>query len=169
MGAYEEKVKKLLEPYKISASEYACHHCGKFPPGMLLIGSKGEDELSVEYQVLFEIFRQIRNQMRRPILITSGYRCLDHERKMFYDACMKEKTDKPAGKAFISAHLFGLALDLQAKSADDQMRMVEVARKVKPKPRIGWKTYRQNGVFIVHIDILQAVCPEFMENMVEEW
>ena len=170
MKANKDVISRLLRSYNIAYSEYACPHCGRVPPNMLYVTDRGEDEFSVEYDALFNVFSQIRNKLGKPIQITSGYRCLDHERSMFYNACVREGTDKPKGKAFVSAHLFGLALDLMANSPAEQRRIVDVAKECFPvPPRIGWKVYRARGKNIVHIDLLPLVCPHFIHDMEEEW
>jgi uncharacterized protein YcbK (DUF882 family) len=169
MGNKREIIEGLLRKYNISYNEYACKHCGKVPPGLLYTTDEGRDEISIEYDLLFSVFSQIRSGMGKPLYITSGYRCPEHERKMFYEACKKDGTDNPKGKAFISAHLFGLALDIAANNAADQTKIVELARGCHPKPRIGWQIYRAQGVYIVHIDFEPVIVPPIYEEYAEEW
>lgn len=83
-----ELIAKLLKPYNIAYSEYACPHCGGVPPNMVVLTDEGTEVLSIEYDLLFGIFSQIRSELGKPIMITSGYRCVDHERRMFYSAQM---------------------------------------------------------------------------------
>lgn len=144
---------KLVSTH-ITQGEYACKHCGLLPPGFY-----GEDGLpDIEYQVLFRAFESIREKRGgRPLEVKSGYRCEDHEREMFEEWVRSGKVGEVQG--YLSAHLFGLALDLQAESAGDQLAIVKIARSLRPVPRIGWKQYRSVGSALVHIDFGFLISP----------
>lgn len=145
---------KYIGGTHVTMAEYACRHCGKLPPGFL-----NEDlEMELVYQVLFRGFEEIRAKRGGiPLNVNDGYRCLAQERAS-YDKWVAD--GKPgAVHGFLSVHLFGLALDLQATSWDDQAKIVKLARGLNPKPRIGWKQYKKSGVMIVHIDYGQFIQP----------
>lgn len=148
------------------AEEYACKHCGKLPPRML----DDDGELNLEYQVLFRGYEEIRSQRGgKPLGVTNGYRCLEHEQAL-YDAWVA--AGKPGAiHGFLSAHVFGMALDLAPTSWADQALIVSLARALKPRPRIGWKQYKQAGVLLVHIDYAQLVqpCPTLNFTAGVEW
>ena len=138
----------------ILVSEYACPHCGKLPPGI----TDEDGEMGLEYQVLFRAFEEIRHQRGdRPLGVTSGYRCLEHERDLYDAWLLAGKPGEVHG--FLSVHAFGLALDLAPSSWDDQARIVSIARTLKPRPRVGWKQYKSVGSLLVHIDYGQLVTP----------
>jgi hypothetical protein len=71
----------------------------------------------------------------------------------------------------MSAHVFGLALDLDPTSWDDQYSIVMIARTLTPRPRIGWKQYKQAGECLVHIDYAQLIqpCPTLDYSAGVEW
>jgi len=138
----------------ITFDEYACQHCHKLPPGFL----DDDLQLSLEYQILFKGFEEIREKRGgKPLGVESGYRCRDHEQAL-YDAWV-EGGKKGAVHGFLSIHLFGLALDLTPIDWVDQAKIVKLARALKPKPRIGWAQYKKSGSLLVHIDYGQFVQP----------
>lgn len=152
--------KRIPGTHILLREEYACKHCGALPPAFY----DEEFELGLEYQVLFRAFEFIREgRGGKALAVNSGYRCLKHEQAM-YDAWVKGGK-KGAPKAFTSVHLFGLALDLQATSKADQMGIVELARLVKPAPRIGWKQYRDAGSLLVHIDYGYLISPIYSKDL----
>ena len=143
----------------ITFDEYACKHCHRLPFGFL----DDDMQMSLEYQVLFEAFEKIRSgRGGTSLAVTSGYRCKDHEQAMYDAWVLGGKKGEVHG--FLSVHMFGVALDIQAESKKDQERIVALARKLKPKPRIGWKQYQSVGSFIVHIDFGQFIQPSPTES-----
>lgn len=152
-------------------SEYKCRHCGSLPPGFYpgfyYVDDSGKQRISLEYETLFKVFGQLRDNIGRPLLITSGYRCLNYEKRLYNEALEEGSTDK---KALISAHLFGLALDIKCNSFEEQRKMVRICRTLTPKPRIGWKVYASRGEKIIHIDLAFMVSPpyDYLEEG-EEW
>jgi hypothetical protein len=71
----------LSEHFK--KSELACHHC---------------QECKVNIELILAL-EKLRNKVNRPIIITSGYRCLIHNRSI--------------GGAKQSQHLYGNAVDIK--------------------------------------------------------
>jgi hypothetical protein len=145
---------KYIGNTHITVSEYACRHCGKLPPGFL-----DEDlEIELAYQILFRAYEEIRvGRGGVPMIVNDGYRCKDSA-QAGYDRWV-EGGKKGAVHGFLTPHMFGMALDIDAISWDDQAKIVALARKVKPSPRIGWKQYKKSGVMIVHIDYAQFIQP----------
>jgi len=158
---------KYIPGTHILWKEFKCRHCGKLPPGFYFYDDNGKQHISLEYDTLFRVFEQLRGKMGQPLTITSGYRCLDYEKKMFIDAVEDGTT---ASKALISAHLFGLALDIACRSFEEQGEMVRICRTLTPKPRIGWKVYKQQGQKLIHIDLAYLVVPPYTDfDDDEEW
>lgn len=144
----------LVDNTHILLAEYACPHCGALPPGF----HDEDGEINLEYQVLFRAFESIRLKRGNvPLAVTSGYRCVDHEQALYDEWVLDGK--KGAVHGFLSVHLFGLALDLGAISKVDQIGIVQLARELKPRPRIGWKQYQDEGIYIVHIDYGHLIAP----------
>ena len=129
----------------ITEAEYSCRCCGKLPPGLQTTPGV--------FRVLFDDFDEIRSRWGVPIIINSGYRCPEH--------------NKAVKGGLMSAHMFGLALDLDI-TGDDVQRFIGLAKRVDPRLRIGWKQY---GGKLVHIDtayyIYPSPCDDFMEGV--EW
>ena len=75
--------------YKLSdhfqSSELACHHCG---------------ECKVSFELIIAL-EKLRNKVNQPIIITSGYRCSLHNKKV--------------NGAKNSQHLYGNAVDIKIK------------------------------------------------------
>jgi hypothetical protein len=152
----------------ILVSEYACPHCGGLPPRML----DEDGEMNLEYGVLFRGFEEIRRQRGdKPLGVTKsgGYRCLDHEQALYETWIRAGKPGEVHG--FLSVHMFGLALDLACNDWVDQALIVSIARKLNPRPRIGWKQYRSVGSMLVHIDYGQLIqpCPTLNFTAGVEW
>lgn len=121
----------------ISMKEYACRCCGALPPNF---------DKELLYDTLFNIFEDIRRRWGKPIVITSGYRCPDHP----------ESKREPH-----SAHIFGLALDLQCGSAAEAKRMFNLIDGYYPSLRIGYARYQKQKKNIIHIDIAFEIEPQF--------
>lgn len=150
----------------VLVSEYACKHCGRLPPRVL----DDEFEMNLEYQVLFRGYEEIRRQRGdKPLGVASGYRCLKHEQALYDTWLLAGRPGEVHG--FLSAHVFGLALDLDCNDLVDQDLIVSIARKLIPRPRIGWKQYRSVGSLLVHIDYGQLIqpCPTLDFTAGLEW
>ena len=116
-----------LSPH-IDESEYRCFHCHKLPPDLYKNG-----QLQPCYQDLFDSFESIRMEWGKPIVISSGYRCPEHNTEV--------------GGEQLSVHLVGLALDLYVDKKDTD-GFVAIAR--GRGLRIGWRTYTDP---LVHVDV----------------
>jgi uncharacterized protein YcbK (DUF882 family) len=158
---------KYIPGTHILWKEFKCRHCGKLPPGFYFYDDDGEQRVSLEYTMLFDIFEELRKKIGHPLTITSGYRCHTHEKNMFIDAVKSGGTDS---KAYISAHLFGLALDIKCNSFLEQTKMVEICRAITPRPRIGWQVYKSQGQKLIHIDVAYLIVPPYADfDGDEEW
>jgi hypothetical protein len=157
---------KYLGKTHITVEEYRCKHCKRLPRGLM-----DEDlEIALEYQILFAGFEEIREKRGgTPLAVNSGYRCLDYERERYEAWVAGGKKGMVQG--FLSAHLFGLALDLQATSPKDRDLIVSLARKLKPAPRVGWLNYKKHGSLMVHIDYAQFIQPSPSDSFMAgvEW
>jgi uncharacterized protein YcbK (DUF882 family) len=122
----------FVAPY-ITLDEYACPCCKQLPFDF------NEDHPLEPFRELFAAFALIRTAWGRAITITSGYRCIPHNRAI--------------GGEPQSAHVYGLALDLAVAGPHELIDLKNVCVTVWPKLRIGWKDYLNTGRNIVHIDV----------------
>jgi len=134
---------KYLASY-ILVEEYACRHCGKFPPDFDL-----NDPLVI-YQLIFQNFKEIREEFGRPINITSGYRCLEHQLDLYKNGISSTP---------YSTHIYGCALDLAYKDEKDRDKLLDIIKQVNPELRIGHKKYYYQGNFHIHIDNAYLLTP----------
>jgi hypothetical protein len=151
----------------VSVEEYACPHCHQLPPRFI---DPVDHEMDLIYQVVFRGFESIREQRGgKPLSVTSGYRCLVHEQALYDAWLLAGKPGEVHG--YLSVHLFGVALDLAAVDFDDQALIVSIARKLTPRPRIGWAQYKSVGSSLVHIDYGQLIqpCPTLNFTSGVEW
>lgn len=120
----------MIAPY-ITREEYQCRHCRKLPPDF-------DDHMHpMIYDILFGSFEVIREAYGKPIYISSGYRCPLHNSFI-------------GGKP-LSAHLFGLALDL--KTGQDTEQVYQIIQTEVPDLRVGkYQTF-------LHIDIAYHISP----------
>jgi uncharacterized protein YcbK (DUF882 family) len=141
-------------------NEYKCRHCGALPPDFYK-----DDEISIEYASLFNAYELIRERYimesdYNVLPATSGYRCPDHQLKMYLT--------KQSGSPY-SVHIFGLALDLQPKDKHDGVdSLVLIAEGLEFPVRIGWRSYYDRENPIVHIDIGWMILPRFSEKLRKE-
>lgn len=126
----------------ITLAEYQCPHCGELPPTF-----NGEQLLV--YSQLFDDFSIIRGQWGKGIPISSGYRC--------------PKYNASIGGALLSAHTFGMALDLNIKAneVDDLNSLIE---EVASHLRRG--KYTKAGSFI-HVDNAYEIFPKARKSWIQ--
>jgi uncharacterized protein YcbK (DUF882 family) len=142
---------KYIEGTHITWDEYKCRHCGALPPDFYKDG-----EISVEYYMIFQAFELIRGAWGEPITVNSGYRCLTHQLNLF----RQRRSPTP-----LSVHLFGLALDLKCKDAEEVESMYKVAKAVPSKLRIGWQEYIDKPKPWIHIDLGHMIVPRYSEKL----
>ena len=137
-----------ISPY-ILLSEYQCHcgNCHGLPP--MLNTLVDMNDMPTIYSDFFDDFSIIRNAWGKAIPISSGYRC------PAYNASI--------GGSLLSAHCFGIALDLNILPAEveDLDRVIE---EVAPHLRRG--KYTQAGSFI-HVDCGHEIYPRPKETFIE--
>jgi hypothetical protein len=117
--------------------EYACPDCHEFPPDLDLMQP---DE---PFDKLFESFALIRERWGAPINITSGYRC--------------PRYNNFIGGTALSAHQFGLALDIKVEPHNIE-QLYKVVKEVAPELRIGKYSYH------LHIDVAYEIYPRASET-----
>lgn len=138
---------KMITPH-LSEKEYFCQcGCGA-PPDY------DHDDMPPAYDYLFDCFEKIREAWGKALIVSSGYRCYKH--------------NVAVGGEPLSAHLFGLALDITCKDDEEVESLRNMARATCPDLRIGWKQYSDP---IVHIDAGFLVSPRPTKNFAEgvEW
>jgi uncharacterized protein YcbK (DUF882 family) len=121
----------FIAPF-IELQEYACSCCGQLPFDF------NEEHPSEPFRELFTAFALIRTAWGRAIPINSGFRCQVHNRAI--------------GGEPLSAHLFGLALDLAVAGPHELVDLKNICVSIWPKLRIGWKRYLNAGQNLIHID-----------------
>ena len=134
----------MISPY-ISVAEYCCRHCYKLPPDL----KKDEDgEWPTFFEALFGRFKTIRELWGKPINITSGYRCLVHNKEL--------------GGELGSVHCFGGALDC-AVGINEVDKFAGIIEDMFEELRMG--KYYADG--FVHLDIGFLIYPRMSEAWVE--
>jgi len=119
----------------ISVDEYKCKCCGSLPPSW-------GDDIPEAHKNLFAAFEDIRYECGKPILINSGYRCMNHNEHVGGEPC--------------SAHLFGLALDMTAQDEADNDVLWRIILQKHPELRLGRYTKQHN---FIHADNAYLIYP----------
>ena len=133
LGIGKQKMIDYVAPY-ITLEEYRCRCCHKLPPDF--------DATKKPYSELFEAFRILRSTFGKPIHISSGYRCPEH--------------NKAIGGSLMSAHMFGTALDCDVIEVSEVNRLCRIMELNAPHFRRG--EYTQGKTFI-HIDNAFRIYP----------
>lgn len=107
-----------------SSSEFECPHCHQSPMDPLLIS----------------VLQIIRDYVKLPIVVNSGYRCPEHNKRV--------------GGVANSQHIFGKAADIYVegwsnKQLLDVIRSLTVAKKIY----VGYAYIIKNSNRAVHIDV----------------
>ena len=132
---------KHIAPY-VLRQEFECPHCKCLPHGM----TEDYADCPVIYSVLLDRFADVRQEWGRPIKITSGYRCPVYNRSI--------------GGVLMSAHLFGLALDMDVGDAEQTVKLATLIESVCPEVRMG--VYLR-GKSYIHMDTAWLINPKVME------
>lgn len=140
---------KYIAPY-ITRAEYACRHCDGLPPTL--------EERAYIYEVFFGRFAEIREKWNRPLRISSGYRCTEHQLTLY----RQKKSATP-----YSVHIFGLALDIDVDTRNEVLSLVDVAEEIDPDMRIGYQDYLNKGQTFVHIDMGYFIGPSYDKKLCE--
>ena len=140
---------EYIAPY-VLATEYKCRHCGRVPPEV-----KGDwVEYPTFYYMLFESFRWLREDWGKPITISSGYRCPEHNQAI--------------GGVPLSLHIFGGALDLKFKDSEETAKAARQVDISCPDLRMGVYLGEKN---YLHCDVGHLAIPCLSEswNAKERW
>jgi len=130
----------------ITYDEYKCSHCGKLPAEFYHDDGGRREDVPLVYKPIFEAFASIREEWGKPIYITSGYRCPDYQQRLIDNGVSHP----------LSAHMFGMALDMDCKNVKEVNKMYEVIKENQPELRVGY--YIDTGTFI-HIDTAYLIKP----------
>jgi len=133
---------KYIAEY-ITYNEYTCTCCSALPPDF------DPEDIAAPYQILFDSFKWIREEWGKPIWINSGYRCPVHNAFV--------------GGKVLSAHMWGLALDLTADSYEETLKLEDVIEEVAPDLRRGTYPSRK----FIHIDTAYFIYPKASHSWVE--
>ena len=131
----------------ITENEYRCTCCNNFPPDF------DPDDIPVPYEILFDSFKAIREAWGKPIPISlrgGGYRC--------------KKYNAYVNGTVLSAHMWGLALDLDLDNIDEVYELDELIEDTAPDLRRG--RYTDLGSFI-HIDAAYFIYPRASHSWIE--
>jgi len=121
----------------ISEEEYRCPHCHQLPVGF------DPSNLNVTRRTILYGFDAIRVEWGKPLPISSGYRCAVYNQLQNY--------------APLSAHQFGVALDIDVNSVDEVKQLAQLIESLFPDFRRG--EYTERGSF-VHIDSAYLIQPK---------
>ena len=125
----------------LTLAEYRCGHCDALPPSLDL------EDIAFPFQILFDSFDFIREEWGKPIFVTSGYRCPIHNGYI--------------SGSVLSAHQWGLALDLDCDGIDEVYELADVIQELCPDLRRG----RYDG--FIHIDTAYYIYPKASTAWVE--
>jgi hypothetical protein len=134
----------------LSVLEMRCKCCGALPPALV---KDDEGKYPYCFEHLFDTFDEVRERWGVPILINSGYRC--------------PKRNAAVGGGLMSAHCFGLAIDLNI-TGEDVPRFVKLVRSIDTSIRIGHVKYAGT---LIHLDTAFYIWPRPSNDFIEgvEW
>ena len=124
----------------ISEEEYYCHHCGECPPSF-----KSYD-IEWIFEDIFTAFQRLRETWGKPIPITSGYRCPEH--------------NVAVGGERLSAHQFGVALDCLFADGNEVEQAYDILMGINSDLRIGKYLDRH----FIHMDNAYKIFPKASKN-----
>jgi len=163
---------QLIPGTHIYWAEYMCTCCGKLPPDFETDNQK--------YWAIFGCFEDIRRLYGGPISISRGYSCTKHQLFIYLHQVLNKYKDlntetiiqiiNDSTMTPFSTHPFGVALDL-IPPIEDTPRVIEIAKNVRPKLRIGYRAYSTNKRPHIHIDLGHLINPRYSEKLREgaEW
>jgi len=142
-------MKKYISPY-LTYKEYQCSCCGKLPALFYHDNGGRKSGVPFIYTYLFDAFADIREHWGKPITVSSGYRCPDHQQRLIDNGVSSP----------ISAHMFGMALDLDFNNKKEVEKAYGIIKKYQPELRVGY--YTETGTFI-HIDTAYLIRPKLAQ------
>ena len=160
-------------------AEYRCHHCGEIPPDFYI----APKIINLKYMRLFQAHSRIREKCGRPVGVSRGYSCTNHQLYIFLNKVV-EKYGRTLSSEMIlriindptmtpfSVHPFGLALDLIPWGIDPEKewkryqeeleRIRRAAQEIESELRIG-RSYERH----VHIDRGFEIDPRYSVSLRE--
>lgn len=115
-----------------SSSEFECPHCGEVEIDPLLVAT----------------LQRIRDKAGTTVVVTSGYRCPEHNKRV---GGVIERPDKPGSG---SQHLYGRAADIYVPGwSNTQLLNVIRTLTVAKKIYVGYAYIIKNSNRAVHIDV----------------
>ncbi len=131
-----------IAPY-VLLREYECHHCHTLPPEV-----RGHWlELPIFYCTLFDEFKYFREAWGKPVNISSGYRCVKH--------------NKTVGGVDLSLHIFGGALDMKFRDDEETVRAAQCVDDNCSDLRMGVYLHGESRL---HVDVAHLVIPRLDES-----
>ena len=110
------------------------------------------------FDPLIYLFETVREKVGRPIVISSGYRSPEYQRKLYEDD-IRKNGGRPSGrvaKPGNSPHELGAAMDLIIPAGWTAEELAKLFRDTSvalgfPVARTGWKRYLGQG--FIHVDL----------------
>ena len=121
----------------ISEEEYRCRHCHQLPVDF------DSGNLNIARSTILYGFDAIRVEWGRPLRVSCGYRCQTHNQLI--------------NGAPLSAHQFGIALDIDVSTVDEVEQLAQLIESLFPEFRRG--EYTVSGTFI-HLDTAYLIEPK---------
>jgi len=146
-------------PFLIRAGkEYISAHISRAE-----FGQRDGSQKVVIFDPLIELFEAVRSQVG-PIVISSGYRSDEYQRKLYEDD-IRKNGGKPSGQVARpgnSPHATGAAMDLiipdsyKGRAKNFSELFVQASAKLGfPLCRVGWKQYLGRG--FIHVDLVHML------------
>ena len=124
-------------------------------------GTLEENVQPVIFEPLIEVFEAVRDLIKRPIKINSGYRSIEKQTALYqaHQEDLKRKglpDDHAVAKPGHSPHMYGAAMDVAIPWTFNAQNLAALFRKASrdlryPQARTGFKTYHNA---FVHLDVL---------------
>lgn len=114
------------------------------------------------FDPLIYLFETVREKVGRPIVISSGYRSPEYQRKLYEDD-IRKNGGRPSGrvaKPGSSPHETGAAMDMYIPAGWTAQKLAEIFQETSvalgfPKCRVGWRQYLGRG--FIHVDLVHML------------
>lgn len=125
-------------------------------------GQRDGSQKVVIYDPLIQLFEAVRGGLGRPIVISSGYRSDEYQKKL-YEEDIQKNGGKPSGrvsKPGHSPHATGAAMDLLIPPGWDAQKLAELFQHTSTALgfsvcRTGWRAYLGQG--FIHVDLVYMI------------
>lgn len=133
--------------YHVYQSEFGQHDNGKV----------------IAFEPIIELFEKVRETIKRPIRINSGYRSAEYQAMLY-----RQDPSGAVAKPGHSPHETGAAMDLAIPPNFTAQSFAALIRKISkdmgfPEARTGWKQY---GGRFVHVDLVHMLYEPYIEGRV---